>query len=64
VDYFLSKEGQELLPKLGRVPVRNDVRASTAYLVEGVNLVPSDPAIAEKDFQKYFEEYRKIFSVE
>lgn len=64
VDYFLSKEGQELLPKLGRVPVRNDVRANPAHLVEGVNLVPSDPAIAEKDFQKYFEEYRKIFSVE
>jgi iron(III) transport system substrate-binding protein len=63
-DYFLSKEGQDLVAKLGRVPVRSDVRANPPHLVEGVNLVPSDPAIAEKDFQKYFEEYRKVFSVQ
>jgi iron(III) transport system substrate-binding protein len=64
VDYFLSKEGQEMVAKLGRVPVRSDVRANPPYLVEGVSLVPSDPAIAEKDFQKYFEEYRKTFNVD
>lgn len=64
MDYFLSKEGQELVAKLGRVPVRTDVKPNPPSLVEGVNLVPSDPAIADKDFQKYFEEYRKTFNVQ
>jgi iron(III) transport system substrate-binding protein len=64
VDFFLSREGQELLVKVGgRVPVRSDVKPKPAYLVEGVNLVPSDPALAEKDFKKYFDEYREVFDV-
>jgi len=35
VDYFLSKEGQELAVKLGRVPVRNDVKPNPPHLVSG-----------------------------
>ncbi len=61
VDYFLSKEGQEMIVKLGRVPVRSDVKPNPPHLLDGVNLVPSDADIADKDFQKYFDEYRKIF---
>jgi iron(III) transport system substrate-binding protein len=61
VDYFLSKEGQEMIVKLGRVPVRSDVKPNPPHLLDGVNLVPSDAGIADKDFQKYFDEYRKIF---
>lgn len=64
VDFFLSKEGQQLLVDVRRVPVRSDVKPKPAYLVEGVNLVPSDPALAEKDFKTYFDEYRDIFKVQ
>ncbi|OGP23056.1 MAG: hypothetical protein A2038_02170 [Deltaproteobacteria bacterium GWA2_57_13] len=64
VDFFLSKEGQELIAKIGRVPVRTDVRPNPPHLVEGVNMVPSDTALAEKDFQAYFHEYRKVFNVQ
>lgn len=63
VDFFLSKEGQELLVGVGRIPVRSGVKPKPAYLVDGVKLVPSDVALAKKDFKKYFEEYREVFSV-
>lgn len=63
VDFFLSKEGQELLVGVGRVPVRSDVKAEPAHLVEGVNMVPSDASLAENDFKKYFDEYREVFKV-
>lgn len=64
VDYFLSKEGQELVVKVGRVPVRVDVKADPPHLVQGVNLVASDMSLAEKDFKWYFDEYRRVFSVQ
>lgn len=63
VDFFLSKEGQELLVGVGRIPVRSGVKPKPAYLVDGVKLVPSDTALAEKDFKKYFDEYREVFNV-
>lgn len=62
VDFVLSKEGQEVLVKRGRVPVRKGVKPKPAYLVEGVDLVPSDTLLA-KEFGKYFKEYRKVFKV-
>lgn len=65
VDFFLSREGQQLIAKVaGRVPVHMDVKPDPAHLVEGVHLVPSDPSLAEKDFKWYFDEYRRIFNVQ
>ena len=65
VDFFLSREGQVLIAKIaGRVPVHMDVKPDPPRLVEGVNLVPSDSSLAEKDFKWYFDEYRKIFNVQ
>ncbi|MEE8177132.1 MAG: extracellular solute-binding protein, partial [Acidobacteriota bacterium] len=63
VDFFLSKEGQELLVGVGRIPVRSGVKPKPAYLVDGVKLVPSDAALAKKDFKKYYDEYREVFNV-
>lgn len=63
VDFLLSKEGQELLVRTARVPVRSDVKAEPPTLVEGVNLMASDTSLA-KDYKKYFDEYRQVFKVQ
>ncbi len=60
VDFLLSKRGQELMVKTTRVPVRVDVKPKPSHLVEGVNLLPTDSAL-DKDFKKYFSEYRMVF---
>jgi iron(III) transport system substrate-binding protein len=63
VDFLLSREGQELLVKTARVPVRSDVKAEPPTLVEGVNMMASDISLA-KDYKKYYDEYRKVFKVQ
>ncbi len=63
VDFMLSKEGQEILVKSKRVPVRIDVKPDPPRLVKGVKLAPSDTALA-KDYKKYFDEYRKVFKIQ
>ncbi len=64
VDFMLSKEGQDLVVRSNRVPVRADVKADPPQLVEGVKMMPSDTSLAEKDFKGYFDEYRKVFNVQ
>lgn len=63
IDFFLSKEGQKMVVKTGRVPVHSEVKADPPHLVEGVKMLPSDSSLAEKNFKGYFDEYRKVFKV-
>lgn len=60
LDFLLSKEGQGIITKLGRIPVRLDVPPKSPRLVKGIKLWPSDLSMAE-DYNKYFDQFQGIF---
>lgn len=59
VDYVLSKEGQEIIRSVNRIPIRPDVLPNPPRLIQGLKLLHSDPAWSGKE---YVQLYREIFS--
>jgi ABC-type Fe3+ transport system substrate-binding protein len=60
IDYILSKEGQEVLRSLNRLPARSDVDPDPPRLTKGLKLSPYRGEWGE-EYDKYAERYRKIF---
>ncbi len=52
LDFLLSKEGQSLLAKSGRLPGRKDIQAEDRELDEGVKFFMSDPLEAGRNYKK------------
>lgn len=60
VDWLLSRDGQEALAAMDRVPSRIGVDPMVLKLKKGLKIAPYDFSIA-KDYQRYVNLYRKIF---
>jgi iron(III) transport system substrate-binding protein len=59
VDYVLSKEGQELIANMFRIPTRIDVETAEPKLKRGIKIEPWDTEIAN-DYPRLRELYWKI----
>lgn len=59
VDFLLSREGQEIIAGLYRIPSRMDVDPIVPKLKKGLNVLPFDPTIAD-NYNKYVKLYREI----
>ncbi|HWP58215.1 MAG TPA: extracellular solute-binding protein [Candidatus Acidoferrales bacterium] len=60
VDYILSKEGQEVLRSLNRLPARADVEPDPPRLARGLKFSPYRGEWGE-EYDKYAEKFRRIF---
>jgi len=62
IDFLLSKEGQQILVTLKRVPVRKDVDADPPRLSKGYKRIVEHPE-DYKDFKGVVKTYQEIFSL-
>jgi iron(III) transport system substrate-binding protein len=60
IDFVLSKEGQELVRGLNRIPARTDVEANPPRLTRGLKFAPYRGEWGE-EYDKYAERFRKMF---
>jgi iron(III) transport system substrate-binding protein len=60
VDFVLSKEGQEVMRSLSRIPARKDVFPDPPKLIQGHKLLVVNPASSE-DYNRFNNEYHKFF---
>jgi iron(III) transport system substrate-binding protein len=56
VDYVLSKEGQELLKELGKVPARSDVAPRTNIEREKIRMIPPEEEAKTAYYGKLFDD--------
>ncbi len=59
VDFVLSREGQEIIRSVNRIPLRPDVPPNPPRLPQGLKLLPSDPSWSGKEYTQL---YRGIVS--
>lgn len=59
LNWLLSRDGQEVLAGIDRIPSRIDVDPTVPKLKKGLKIAPYDSNIA-KDYQKYVNLYHKI----
>lgn len=63
VDFVLSKQGQELVSKMGYIPGRKDVALPQGYPSrDTIKLIAFDPAVALKNADAYKKKFADIFS--
>jgi iron(III) transport system substrate-binding protein len=62
VDYVLSKEGQNLLRGLRRIPARPDVLPDPPSLTKGLNLYPARPEGMIESYQETVTRFDEIFN--
>ena len=60
LEFVLSREGQKLMRTPGRLVARSDLDNEQADMLKRLNVVPVDPALAEK-LKEYAEQLRSIF---
>lgn len=60
LDFLLSREGQALLAKSGRLPARKDVQADDRVLYEGLKFFMSDPLESGRNYKKYAALFEKV----
>jgi ABC-type Fe3+ transport system substrate-binding protein len=62
-NYAVSKEGQGMLPKFGRIPVRSDVQTNPPGIVDEINkhkvVTAASTAEEQKKYQTRFNEFFK-----
>lgn len=61
VDFALSRGGQRLMRGFGRLVARSDFAREQAAVIQGVKMVPVNPALAEK-MDEYAKQLREIFA--
>ena len=61
VDFVLSREGQKLVQRFGRLSARSDLAAEQPGALKQVKMAPVHPALAEK-MDDYAKQLRAIFS--
>ncbi|HXG53056.1 MAG TPA: extracellular solute-binding protein [candidate division Zixibacteria bacterium] len=61
LDFVLSQEGQKIIQGFGRLVARSDLARGQTALVRGIQMVPVDPALAER-MEEYSKQLREIFS--
>ena len=61
VDFALSREGQRLMRGFGRLVARSDFAQEQAAAIKGVQIVPVNPALADK-MDDYAKQLRGIFA--
>jgi len=62
VDFILSREGQETLRGVQRIPVRKDVEADPPILFKGYNRIMLQP-VKKEDFNEIVALYNRIFGL-
>jgi len=62
IDFVLSREGQETLRNVQRIPVRKDVEADPPTLFKGYNRIMLQPMKSE-EFNEILSLYKNIFSL-
>ena len=62
VDFVLSREGQETLRGVQRIPVRKDVEADPPILFKGYNRIMLQP-VKKEDFNEVVTLYKNIFGL-
>jgi iron(III) transport system substrate-binding protein len=62
IDFVLSREGQETLRAVQRVPVRKDVEADPPGLIKGYQRIMLKP-MSKQDFSEIMKVYESIFNV-
>jgi len=60
LDFVLSRDGQKLMQTPGRLIARSDLANEQAAMLQGLKIVPVNPALAEK-LDEYATQLRKIF---
>jgi iron(III) transport system substrate-binding protein len=61
LDFVLSRDGQKLMQTPGRLIARSDLANEQATMLQGMKIVPVNPALAEK-LDEYARQLRSIFS--
>ncbi len=61
VDFLLSQEGQKIIQGFGRLVARTDLAQEQAMAMRGIQMVPVNPALAER-MEEYTKQLREIFS--
>lgn len=62
VDFVLSKQGQELVSKMGYIPGRTDIALPEGYPArDQIKLIPLDASLALKNADAYKKEFADIF---
>ncbi len=59
IDFILSKEGQEIIRSMSKIPLRPDVPPNPPRLLQGFKLLQVEPAWSGKE---YYQLYRDIFA--
>ena len=62
IDFVLSREGQEALRSVQRIPVRQDVEADPPTLIKGYARVMLRP-MEKEEFDEIIELYKQIFNL-
>jgi len=62
VDFMLSKEGQTIMYEVKRNPTRTDVNQPVARVAK-IKLMARDADDLAKNYNRYTEEFREIFSI-
>ena len=62
IDFILSREGQEALRSVQRIPVRQDVEADPPNLIKGYDRVMLRP-MEKEEFDEVVELYKQIFNL-
>ena len=62
IDFVLSREGQETLRSVQRIPVRKDVEADPPTLFKGYNRIMLQP-MKNEEFSEILSLYKNLFSV-
>lgn len=60
LDFVLSRDGQKLMQTPGRLIARSDLANEQTAMLQGMKIVPVNPALAEK-LDEYATQLRKIF---
>ncbi len=61
LDFVLSRDGQKLMQTPGRLVARGDLANEQAAMLQGLKIVPVNPALAEK-LDEYARQLHSIFS--
>lgn len=63
IDFVLSKEGQEMVHSLNRIPARFDVEPPSLKMDQKKLKLRAVPADAETRYNEYIQEFRRIFGL-
>jgi len=62
MDYMLSEDGQKVLSRMSRTPVRPGIAATNPRLSQGIEIAVNDPGMAER-FDQVVEQYKSVFAL-